>query len=81
MNTLECIKESIAEILEEDNGVKMDIMNDSALINDIGLDSLQLINVLLDLEEKLDLCIDYEEIDFNTIVTVQDLAEYLSVEV
>ena len=56
---------------------EQEIYEDSKLINDIGLDSLQLVNILLDLEEELDLCIDYEELDFDEIETVGQLASYL----
>ena len=48
---LENIKKSIAEILG-DEGKEKKIEPNMDFINDIGLDSLQLVNVILDLEEE-----------------------------
>lgn len=74
MDILGAIVEGIKTVLEDEN---IEINGQSELINDIGLDSLQLVNLLLDLEEKLDLILDYEEMDFDEIITVSDLAKYI----
>lgn len=73
---LENIKKSIAEILG-DEGKEKKIEPNMDFINDIGLDSLQLVNVILDLEEEYDLNIDFDEFDFDKVQTLQGLAEYV----
>lgn len=73
---IEKIKSSIASVLEED-AEKKELTEDMDFINDIGLDSLQLINVILDLEEQCDVSIDFDEFDFDEIHTIRLLADYL----
>lgn len=71
---LKTVVESILNLIEKKD---MEINPESQLINDLGLDSLQLVTILLDLEDKLDLYLDYEELDFDEIVTVGNLVSYL----
>lgn len=73
---LESIRKSLEEILGEE-GEKKELEANMDLINDIGLDSLQLVNVILDLEEQYDLNIDFDEFDFDKVQTIQELAEYI----
>lgn len=73
---IEKIINSIASVLEEDAEQK-ELKKDMDFINDIGLDSLQLINVILDLEEQCDVNIDFDEFDFDEIHTIALLADYL----
>ena len=78
MKILDTIINGIKEIVENDEIV---ITKNSELINDIGLDSLMLVNLLLNLEDELNLCLDYEDMDFDEIITVDDLEKYISNEV
>ena len=73
---LESIRKSLEDILGEE-GEKKELEANMDLINDIGLDSLQLVNVILDLEEQYDLNIDFDEFDFDKVQTIQELAEYI----
>ena len=73
---LESIRKSLEEILGEE-GEKKELEANMDLINDIGLDSLLLVNVILDLEEQYDLNIDFDEFDFDKVQTIQELAEYI----
>lgn len=67
---------SIAAVLEEE-GFEEKLQEDMDFVNDIGLDSLQLINVILDLEEQFELNIDFDEFDFDEVRTIRELADYL----
>ncbi|SES64047.1 acyl carrier protein [[Clostridium] polysaccharolyticum] len=70
------IMESIQNVLGEE-GIEKELKADMDLINEVGLDSLQLVNVILDLEEEFGLCIDFDEFDFDEVKTIQLLADYL----
>lgn len=70
------IMKSITEVLEDET-LAANLNASMDLINEVGLDSLQLVNVILDLEEELDLSIDFDEFDFDEVRTIQMLADYL----
>lgn len=73
----ETIKKAITEVLEQEEEFASTLSSDSDLINDVGLDSLQLINMLLNLEDNLDMVIDFDDFDFDKINTIEELAEFL----
>lgn len=73
---IKTIMKSIAAVLEEE-GFEEKLQEDMDFVNDIGLDSLQLINVILDLEEQFELNIDFDEFDFDEVRTIRELADYL----
>lgn len=57
----------------------VDIISQSSdLINDIGLDSLQLINVILKIEDEFDIQINFEEFDMNSLRTIDSLCDYIN---
>ena len=70
------IMNAISEIMEEDE-IACTLSLDSDLINDVGLDSIQLINMILNLEDNLDIVIDFDDFDFDEINTIGCLAEFL----
>ncbi len=80
MNNMQLIQNTIisaiAEVLE-DNEIASTLTADSDLINDVGLDSIQLINMILNLEDNLDVVIDFDDFDFDEINTIGNLAEFL----
>ncbi len=57
------IKKILSHIKDDPNIVN--ISDNADLINDVGLDSLQMINFLLKLEDEFDIEIDFEELDYN----------------
>ena len=72
MNTFEKVKEILLENLgcsEED--VKMD----SNLIEDLGADSLDIVELSLVLEDEFDTTVEDE--DFEELQTVGDIVEYI----
>ena len=69
--------EKIKEILVEELSIKADdITPESELVNDLGINSLELADLILLCEEKFDIEIGDDVI--HKFITVGDVAEYLS---
>ena len=52
--------------------------SETDIINEIGVDSLQLVRFLLKLEEQLDITFDYDQLTFDDLATIGTLAKFLS---
>ena len=75
MNTEE-IFDKVKEIIIEQLGVSEDaVSNESSFIDDLGADSLDIVELIMALEEEFDIEIPDE--DAEKIVTVGDVVEYL----
>ena len=57
---------------------EMSLSDDTDIINDIGLDSLQMVTFMLKLEEELCIQIDFDSLDFSTLMSVRSLCDFLS---
>lgn len=66
----------ISEVKEDESLVSA-IYKDTNIIDDIGLDSLQMINFMLRIEEETGVEIDFDIFDFSNLSSVQTFAEYL----
>jgi acyl carrier protein len=77
---MKVMKEKIQKILSEvkDTPVTLMISDDTDIINDIGLDSLQMVAFMLKLEEELDIEIDFDNLDFSDLTSVSSLCNFLS---
>ena len=71
-SVLESVKKIIAETLELD--VK-DIKEDSNLIADLGMESLDLVDLVVAFEDKYNVTI--EDKDVKTLQTVKDIVTYI----
>lgn len=70
------IKEKVIEILAEELGVELDeIKMDSNLQDDLGADSLAVVEVIMAFEDEFDLKIPEE--DTTQLTTVQDIITYI----
>ena len=69
----EKVKELLVEELQVDPA---DVSMEAELIGDLGINSLELADLVLNCEEKFDIEIDDEEI--HKFVTVGDVVNYLS---
>lgn len=67
----------LAEI-KEDESLTSKTTGDTKIIDEIGLDSLEMINFVLRIEEILDIEIDFENFDYDVMTTVKSLCEFLS---
>ena len=75
MNTEE-IFDKIKEIIVEQLGVAEDaVTNESSFIDDLGADSLDIVELIMALEEEFD--IEIPDTDAEKIVTVGDVVEYI----
>lgn len=75
MNTDE-IFDKVKEIIVEQLGVTEDsITNDASFIDDLGADSLDIVELIMALEEEFD--IEIPDADAEKIVTVGDVVEYI----
>ncbi|NOW06642.1 phosphopantetheine-binding protein [Clostridium beijerinckii] len=77
---LEKIIRNIVEVIEDPEVVN-NIKEDSDLIHDIGLDSLQLINLIVAIEEEFNIEIEFDEFDFEEVSTVKKLLAYVEAKV
>lgn len=69
--------ERVKEILMEEMQVSEDLItNDAELVNDLGVNSLELADLILLCEEKFDIEINDE--DIHKFVTVGDVVAYLA---
>ncbi|WP_326911110.1 acyl carrier protein [Sedimentibacter sp. MB31-C6] len=70
------ILEKIVEILEEELDVeKENIKLESKLKEDLGADSLDLFELISNMEDEMDITIDEE--DYGKLVTVGDIVKYI----
>lgn len=75
------MQETIEKILSEVKDTPVGgiaLSDDTDIINDIGLDSLQMVTFMLKLEEELGIQIDFDNLDFSTLMSVGSLCDFLS---
>ena len=73
------IKKIIAIVLEEP-GLENSLSDNADLINGVGLDSLQMIDFMLKIEEEFDIEMDFESLNFNDMRSIHQFGEYLVVQ-
>ncbi|ETT53121.1 MULTISPECIES: acyl carrier protein [unclassified Paenibacillus] len=73
-------KQIIAMISEvkDDAQLAISLNGHSSIMEDGGLDSLQLITFLLKVEERFDIEIDFEQFDFECMESVTAFCNYIS---
>ena len=60
-------------------GVSVDeVNNESSLINDLNLDSLQIMELITQMETEFDLELDDEDLDFEHFSTIDSLAAFVN---
>lgn len=67
MNTIEEIKNKLAKVAHKE------VINDNDKIRELGLDSLDVVELLLELEEQYD--VHFDDVDMSNLVTVKDLMD------
>lgn len=81
METLEATSQKIKDVLAGvlANGMSAgEISDDADLVEDYGLDSLQMISFLLGVEDVFDIALDYDSLDLGDLRSVRQFAEWLS---
>lgn len=75
------LTEEIKRVLERVKRVPglADRLDDSAhLINDVGLDSLEMMELMLELESSLAITIDFERLDFAALASIATFSDVIA---
>ncbi len=72
---VEMIRKILVEVKENDN--LQEITENTDIVEDIGLDSLETIQFILGLEDECETEIDFDEFEFELLHKVGDLIKYL----
>lgn len=71
------IEDKIKEIITEKLSVEMDeIVPEASFVDDLGADSLDLVELIMTMEEEFD--IDISDEDAEKLVTVKDAFDYIN---
>lgn len=73
---LEKLKDIIANV-KEDETLRDTVTPATDLVNEVGLDSLQMIQFILLVEEAFGVEIQYEDLDFECLLSVQSFMRFL----
>lgn len=72
------IRKIIYKIFEQNDISLQNINENTSLISNGIVDSMTFVNILLAIEEVLNIEIDFENIDINSIVTINSLCDTVS---
>ncbi len=73
--------DDIKMLLEEVKGVpgfSKNLSDSASLIEDVRLDSLEMINFMLRIEDALKVEIDFEQLDFSYLNSIKAFSEFLT---
>lgn len=70
------VKSLIAKVLKQPEMAES-LSDDTDLLNDIGLDSLQIIAFMLSTEEAFDCEFDYDQFDYTQLSSINAFAQYV----
>jgi len=73
----ERIKTILCEV-KEDHSLMDNLCSSSDIINEVGLDSLQMINFILRVEDEFGIEIDFENFDISQISSIGTFCNYIS---
>jgi len=75
------ITEQLKILLEEVKGIPglaKELTASTDIVNDVQLDSIEMINFMLKIEESLKVEIDFEQLDFSYLQSLSAFADFLS---
>jgi len=75
-DTIEAIKKTIEKV-KGISGISAGLSDDTDIINSVGLDSLQMLRFMLELEERLAVMIDFDRLEYSCFNSIRTLAEFL----
>jgi acyl carrier protein len=64
--------------VKDDEGVATRVTSSSHLVDDVGLDSLQLINLILLVEEEFDVEVDFESFHVHHLSSLDRFTDYVA---
>ena len=71
---------TILKILEYVTGngdIAKSVTSDTDLINEVGLDSLQMINLMLSIEKELNITFDFDSLDFSHFRSFRNFCNFI----
>ncbi|MEA3215999.1 MAG: acyl carrier protein [Acidimicrobiia bacterium] len=74
--TIATIKQILATI-KADPDAPSAMLDDADIVNDVGLDSLELLQFMLELEARLSIRIDFERLEYEHLSSIRILADVL----
>jgi len=74
--TIEAIKTTLGKI-KGVSDLAADLSDDADIIHGVGLDSLQMLRFMLELEERLEVTIDFDRLEYSYFNSVRILAEFM----
>jgi len=74
--TIEAIKKTLEKV-KAISGMSETLSVYADLINCVGLDSLQMLRFMLELEERLDVMIDFDRLEYSYFNSIRTLAEFM----
>lgn len=75
-STIDSLKRIIATI-KGDPALHGTLSDSADLVNDVGLDSLQMLQFMLEIESSLQIQIDFDRLDYEYLRSIRVLAEFL----
>jgi acyl carrier protein len=75
-DTITAIKAILGK-LKRDESMAAQLSDEADLIDEVGLDSLEMLQFMLEVEERLGLQIDFEALEFDYLRSIRVLAEFL----
>jgi len=74
--TVREIKNIVAKI-KADPGLSARLPDSADLIDEVGLDSLEMLQFMLEIEASLAVQIDFDRLEFSTLRSIRTLADFL----
>jgi acyl carrier protein len=75
-STIDSLKRIIATI-KSDPDLPRTLSDTADLIDEVGMDSLQMLQFMLEIESSLQIQIDFDRLDYDYLRSLQVLAEFL----
>ncbi len=74
---IERIKKVIGKVTENE-AIIPSLTEDTDIINDVGLDSLQMIDFMLQLEEEFNIELEFDSLDISHLKSIRSLADFIA---
>jgi len=74
--TIESIKNTLEKV-KGVSGLAAGLSDDADIIHGVGLDSLQMLRFMLELEERLEVTIDFDRLEYSYFNSIRTLAEFM----
>ena len=74
--TIDAIKKTIEKV-KGVSGMSAELSDDTDIVNSVGLDSLQMLRFMLELEDRLAVMIDFDRLEYSYFNSIRTLAEFM----